>query len=104
MSDALNPLASIPGFEGQAVNASRLKRQPPSRSFCTLTSSFTPTQNWGRALLNFLIRDPRGLVVSSGGLYLCGTPRSSPLMIINFQTEEATVNSGALLFAKRCEI
>ena len=83
MSDALSPLASIPGFGGAPVNASRLKLQPPSQNFLR-TSTPTPrefstphTTLWGRRL-NFLNWRPRGLDVSCRRLYLCGASRSSP--------------------------
>lgn len=86
MSDALSPLASIPGFGGAPRHASRLKHQPPSRTFCTpgprLPDSSHPHKTlWGRRL-NFLKWRPRGLVVSCRRLYLCGTSRSSPLILI----------------------
>ena len=81
MSDALFPLASIPGLEeapGQTPHASRLKHQPPlPEVFARSPGGLTPTRIWGPSVFSFLKCDPRGLVVSSRGLHLCGTPRSS---------------------------
>lgn len=82
---------------GQPRHASRLKRQ--LRSFCT-TSSLTPTLGTPNLGSCNRFGDTRGLAVSSGSLYRAARRDHLPLDI-DFQTEEATVNSVVLLTTKR---
>jgi hypothetical protein len=115
MSDALFPLASIPGLEEaprQTPHASRLTPRltpqtptSPSRSFCTLAWRSHPHTDLGAQRLQLPKMRP-----SWPG---CFVQRSASLrhaeIIISlilqhrsdFPTEEATVNSVVLLFAKR---
>src|ERR1700730_17808218 len=90
---------------GTPSNASRLTPQTPTslpEVFAHSPGGLTPTRIWGPNSFNFLKCDPRGLVVSSRSLRHVEIIISLRLQYSSdFQTEEATVNSVALLFAKR---